>query len=394
MLPDGRHLLFSVHGSGNVQLAVTALGSGTHRLIGLEGSDARYLEPGTIIFARDNALFEAPFDLSALRVTGPEVAILPDASVIPSGQIAMLDVDRSGRLVYLPRGQANSQHLTWVDAAGRLSPIPLDQPVVSHPRISADGKRFIAGVPGNRVRIVDVARGLPVDLDARGADPTWGPDGSVIFRQRSGPLDSLLQLPVDGSAPPAPLQQGAQFVELTPEDWTRDGRVLFTMTLRTRGARNRDLYAMTPGSKPVPLLQSPADEAEGRVSPDGRWLAYQATSTGRSRVYVRPFDKAGGTQTVSAEGGRHPVWARDGSALYFVEGNAVMRAPIVSSPFAIGAAAAVFSPAATLVSFDVAPDGRLLVVLESQARATEELRVVLGWTSPADAAIARSRTDR
>jgi hypothetical protein len=67
------------------------------------------------------------------------------------------------------------------------------------------------------------------------------------------------------------------------------------------------------------------------VSSDGRWLAYQATASGLARVHVRPFDRAGGTQTVSGEGGRHPVRARDGSALYFIEGNAILRAPIVAS---------------------------------------------------------------
>ena len=144
-----------------------------------------------------------------------------------------------------------------------------------------------------------------------------------------------------------------------------------------------------PGATAVPLLQSPADEAEGRVSPDGRWLAYQATESGRSRVYVRPFDKPGGTQTVSGDGGQHPVWGRDGSALYFLEGNAVMRAPIVSSPFAISTAAAVFSPKLTLESFDVAPDGRLLVVMASSTQTSDELRVLLGWKTSGEGSIAR-----
>ena len=204
----------------------------------------------------------------------------------------------------------------------------------------------------------------------------------MIFRQSAGQSDTLLLAPADGG-PPSPLHQGANRVELIPEDWTSDGRLVFSAALRARGARNRDLYVLTPGSRPLSLLQTPDDEGEARVSPDGRWLAYQATASGRARVHVRPFDRAGGTQTVSGESGRHPVWARDGSALYFIEGNAILRAPIVASPFAIGAAVAVFSPAVTVMSFDVAPDGRLLVVLESSARTADELRVVLGWKSPA-----------
>ena len=378
LLPDGRHLLFTIHSPGGSQLAVTALGSGTHRRIGLEGADARFVEPGALVFSRGGALFEVPFDLAGLRPTGPEVAILPDAHIVSSGQIGLVDVDRAGTLVYIPRASAGSQQVAWVDGSGRLSPIPLDRPISSPPSISADGRRFVAGGPNNLIRIVDTARGLPLDLDARGAEPRWGANGAVIFRARARDIDTLLQAPADGG-PPVPLHEGPANVELVPEDSTADGRLIFSAAFRTRGARNRDLYMMTPGSKPAPLLQTAADEGEARVSPDGRWLAYQGTMAGRARVYVRPFDRAGGTQTVSGDGGRQPVWARDGSALYFIEGNVIMRAPIVTSPFAIAAGAAVFSPAATVMAFDVAPDGRLLVVLESSAQAADELRVVLGW---------------
>ena len=39
----------------------------------------------------------------------------------------------------------------------------------------------------------------------------------------------------------------------------------------------------------TPLVQSPFAERNGIVSPDGRWLAYEANDSGRFEIYVRPF---------------------------------------------------------------------------------------------------------
>ena len=44
------------------------------------------------------------------------------------------------------------------------------------------------------------------------------------------------------------------------------------------------------GSRRVmPLVQTPFAEQNGIVSPDGRWIAYEANNSGPFEVYVRPF---------------------------------------------------------------------------------------------------------
>ena len=59
------------------------------------------------------------------------------------------------------------------------------------------------------------------------------------------------------------------------------------------------------GTHPVtPVLQSPFAERNGVVSPDGRWLAYEANDSGRFEISVRPFpDVNSGHWQVSAAGG-------------------------------------------------------------------------------------------
>lgn len=54
--------------------------------------------------------------------------------------------------------------------------------------------------------------------------------------------------------------------------------------------------------KPEVFLSTPFREAVGAFSPDGHWLAYASSESGRSEVYVRPIPPGGGKWQVSMEG--------------------------------------------------------------------------------------------
>ena len=57
------------------------------------------------------------------------------------------------------------------------------------------------------------------------------------------------------------------------------------------------------------------------LSPDGRWLAYVSTMSGRPEVYVSPFpDTDSGRQQVSVSGGVEPLWAHGGGELFYRNG--------------------------------------------------------------------------
>ena len=77
----------------------------------------------------------------------------------------------------------------------------------------------------------------------------------------------------------------------------------------------------------TPLVQSPFTERNGIVSPDGRWLAYEANESGRFEIYVRPFpDVNRGHWQVSTAGGTRPLWAPSGQELFYASPTgAIMR---------------------------------------------------------------------
>jgi serine/threonine protein kinase len=69
----------------------------------------------------------------------------------------------------------------------------------------------------------------------------------------------------------------------------------------------------------TPLVQSPFIERNGTVSPDGRWLAYEANDSGRFEIYVRPFPEVNsGRWQVSTTGGTRPIWTGSGQELVYV----------------------------------------------------------------------------
>jgi serine/threonine-protein kinase len=103
----------------------------------------------------------------------------------------------------------------------------------------------------------------------------------------------------------------------------------------------------------------------GEISPDGRWIAYDSTESGRPEVYVRPFPAVdSGRWQISAEGGSRPLWARSGREIFFL--NAANRMIAVSVPagpsFTYGKPEALFdfTPYFNAVStgrmFDISPD--------------------------------------
>jgi eukaryotic-like serine/threonine-protein kinase len=129
-----------------------------------------------------------------------------------------------------------------------------------------------------------------------------------------------------------------------------------------------------------------------RLSPDGRWLAYLSDETGRFEVYVRPFPGSGPRAQVSTGGGTEPVWSRDGGALFYRSGPALLRARLTTAPSPAVAARDTLFRGAFLrdpshANYDVAADGRFLM-LQNAADQSETL-VVLNWARELRARLAR-----
>ena len=131
-----------------------------------------------------------------------------------------------------------------------------------------------------------------------------------------------------------------------------------------------------------------------QVSPDGQWIAYTSDESGQFEVYVRPFPNVDDRRwPVSRGGGLSPVWARDGSELFFrsSESSDMMRVAVDKrSTFTAGRPERLFAAAygegvgtdrERQRPWDVAPDGRFLMLKDlSRAESTAHIVVVQNWT--------------
>jgi hypothetical protein len=54
--------------------------------------------------------------------------------------------------------------------------------------------------------------------------------------------------------------------------------------------------------KPYAFLASDSDELNPTFSPDGKWLSYVSTESGRTELYVRPFPGPGTPSQLSVDG--------------------------------------------------------------------------------------------
>jgi len=172
-----------------------------------------------------------------------------------------------------------------------------------------------------------------------------------------------------------------------PDSWSPDGRfILYELDDRKT---SWDLWILPlPDRKPRPFLQMEFRQEAARFSPDGRWVAYRSTESGRSEVYVVPFPGPGGKWQISARGGEAPRWSRDGKELFFIGPDDMLTVATVNGQgplFDVGAVTPLFATRfATTVSnfpYDVSPDGRRFLVTTLVEQAELPMTVVVNWTA-------------
>jgi serine/threonine-protein kinase len=131
-----------------------------------------------------------------------------------------------------------------------------------------------------------------------------------------------------------------------------------------------------------PFLHERFDETNARFSPDGRWLAYSSTETGRREIYVRPYPGPGGKWQISNDGGTSPRWVRSGRELFYVSGEKLMSVAVnLNGTFRTTRPRLVLQPFRVL-DYDVAGDGQRFATVQGEPmpRATE-INLVLNWFS-------------
>ena len=194
--------------------------------------------------------------------------------------------------------------------------------------------------------------------------------------------------PADGSADERLLtdQPGV------PTSWSKDGRFLLYQSADPKTLN--DLWVLpdpagaTGNARSVPYLRTEFSEAAAQFSPDGRWVAYTASESGNTDVFVRPFypdripqSAAGGKWLISKGGAGNARWRRDGKELYYGDTTLQVSAVDIRADKTLepGIPRRLFA-LPLLNGFDITQDGtRFIVSMPEGANAPSPFTVVTNW---------------
>ncbi len=398
-LPDGRHFLYFAHDpgpAGRGGIWIGSLDSFETRRILPDATNAIYVDPGYLVFAREGALFGVPFDAARLRLSGEPVSILKDVRYQPYRWYGVFAASQTGVLVYQSGAALESSRLTWFDRSGKRLGTLGSEGDYEGLRLSPDASRCAVEVRDSRKGTIDlwiweIARGVTTRLTSGPGihdAPVWSPDGKrIAFSWNPSGFFDLYQVPSSGGTLELLWRSDAG---KSPTDWSSDGR---TITFHQSGPGTGFHWEiwelpMPPGT-PASLFPRTANERFARFSPDAKWVAYCSDESGTQEVYLRALPGGDRKTRVSAGGGTQPIWRRDGKELYYVgPDNRLMAVEIrFGQPLELGEPRALFEvrvrdTASDSWVLDAVPDGqRFLVNTRLEGAPDPPLSVVLNWVS-------------
>jgi serine/threonine-protein kinase len=402
ILPDGKTVLFSLNTRLPYQVVVQSLKLGKRKVL-FTGGDPRYLPTGHLVYTLGNNLFAIPFDLDRLEVVGGPVPMVEGIWHSGTGppQYAISD---SGTLVYIPGTTgpaAPGRTPVWVDRNGKEEPLAVPPNAYVAPKISPDGTRVALTIPdtdGYDIWIWDLIRKTMTRLTfhkKNNLQSIWTPDGKRIVYEsdRESGFGGVYWKSADGTGEDEKLAS-APDRWLLPCSWSSDGKTLIMTEATVDGKYDIWVLSMEGDRVQKPLLQHEGyKEAQPKISPDSRWMAYMSDESGQNEIYVRPFPEVNkGRWQVSTSGGGWPLWSPNGRELFYLSSDSVMAVSVQTEPsFSLGTPRALFR--STYVSngplgvalWDISPDGkRFLMMKELQSTTSAggaplKINIVLNW---------------
>lgn len=325
VLPGDKGILFTTYQKGHFSLRVWSKEQGERVLLDQAG-EGRFVAPGYLVYAFENDLRVAPFDIGELELRGASHVL---AEVVPEGtQRATWAISRNGTLVYYPT-YTGLARLIWRDRHGSITTLPLKPRRYTSFSLAPDGNRLVVSVDeGARRRLwVGSVAGEPLTPLTQGPDDvfnTFSSDGRwVAFSRNVNGHYNIFRVATDGSDRVEQLVASDQ-AQGQPEFHPRGSTIVFNFA---SGPTEMHIWQkpLYPSEPLKPLVNTPGVRSEWspRFSPDGHWLAYISNANGTSEIYVQAFS-TGKRMQLSADGGMNPVWNPRGSELFYRAGRSLM----------------------------------------------------------------------
>jgi Tol biopolymer transport system component len=410
LLPDGDAILFTL-GVRNMpawdqaNIVVQSLRTKARKVVLEKATNAQYLASGHLIFNRGGVLYAVQFDLKQLAVVGQPIAVVEGVRRSAPGTTGAVQVAVSpaGTLAYIAGPVSASGapvQIAMFDRNGVAEPLNIPRGAYSHPRVSPDGSSVAMTVEdGNdmQVWIYGIAKSSAARRLTFGGDnmrAEWTHDGQRVAFQSTREGDaSIWWQKADGSDTATRLTKPAAGVSHVPQSFSKDDQHMLFDEIKGTAVTLWDWSFVEQKAVLVPNVATDMP-TDATFSPDGRWFTYTIRPpSAQAIVYVEPYPTTGARYQISAPGedGHHPVWSRDGKALYYTPGpgnrfhmKSITTAPtfgfsdtvLIPRPF-------VNAPPSSERTYDIAPDHRVLGLrtdIGADGRPmSPEVQVVLNW---------------
>jgi eukaryotic-like serine/threonine-protein kinase len=402
-LPDGRHFLFLARNAQpeNSAIYVGTLDSKeTTRLLQVHSSMA-YASPGYLLFVRESSLMAQGFDADTLQLNGDAFPVAEHTVRNSISGRAMFSVSENGVLVFRAGGGMTNNQLVWFDRSGKQLSVLTPPGSYNAPALSPDEKKVAVsrldlqtGTPSD-IWLIDLERGSQIRLTTDPTSdlyPSWSPNGDRVtwVSTRNG-VTSIYQKLSNAASPEEPLVSSAE-LKFNPQ-WAPDGQSIIYAQLNPK--TNVDLYllSLSGEKKSTSWLQTSFIEAQPRLSPNGRWIAYISNETEQFQVYVDSFPATGAKVAISIGGGSQPQWRADGRELYYYAPDRKLMAVEVDGDgptFKVGEARPLFEIRVASIDqsfpgngyYTVTHDGkRFLVSSLPEAPERQQINVIVNWAA-------------
>ena len=398
-LPDGKHFLYLAanHLSNKEEdsgIFVGSIDGGAPRLV-LHTNGSGFYASGQLLYYQNGSLMAQAFDSDRMELKG-DARLIGEVLRENGNWGVIASASEDGVLLFQSPGDVKYP-VVWFDRNGHpLGPAPISGSQFFDMRLSPDRTRlaFVSSEgPTASLYTSDFKTGARTRLTFQGTAwfSAWSPDGSRIVYSVQDTDKETTDLNVkraDGAGERELLLSSGHLDH--PTDWTRDGRYIVIERGQV-GDQRIWLIPMLGDRKPFPLFPNATyDHASGRVSPDGKWIAYYSAESGRGEVYITSFPGGVGRWQVSTTGTiPAPVWRADGKELYFatLDGNLMVASihesaasvtiekvqPLFRSPFLTGIVRTIF---------DVDPkDGQRFIGAAAPDTGSLPLNVITNWAT-------------
>jgi serine/threonine-protein kinase len=278
--------------------------------------------------------------------------------------------------------------LVRVSHKGEVEVLPAEPRLYSDPRVSPNGQFVAAHLQDdeNDVWVASVERGTLTRLSFSPSEdetPAWSPDNRIVAWAGTRPnlLRGVFRRPADGGGNEEVIWQLELHAHL--RDWTPDGKSLIIEIVDPK--TNNDIWRLDLEGQPkaTPIVQTPFNEHNSRLSPNGQWLAYSSNVSGRDEIYVQQYPQGGSRLTVTTNGGDQPVWARDGRTIFFRANSGVYAIDFVAGIEPKVSNVRLLFPdrfdnpqAGNHTGYDAFPDGRLLMLQSTKDEENARTKLV------------------